>query len=103
MFVMFNHLVETIKTLKPSLNSILIDFWVMIKNQGLSFILIGVFAIYQIKVNREQSNSISSLQNELLTYLRQDKVVLIQALDKNTTLLEQNKIILDRLQKGASR
>ena len=98
---MLNHLVETLKTIKPSLNSILLDFWTMIKNQGLSFILIGVFAIYQIKINMEQSFNINMLQNELLNYLRNDRVTLIKTLDKNTDLLEQNKVILERLQKGA--
>jgi hypothetical protein len=103
MFVMLNHLVETLKTIKPSLNSILLDFWTMIKNQGLSFILIGVFAIYQIKINMEQSFNINMLQNELLNYLRNDRVTLIKTLDKNTDLLEQNKVILERLQKGANK
>ena len=100
---MLNHLVETLKTIKPSLNSILLDFWTMIKNQGLSFILIGVFAIYQIKINMEQSFNINMLQNELLNYLRNDRVTLIKTLDKNTDLLEQNKVILERLQKGANK
>lgn len=90
-------IINNLKELKPTINKILIDLWLMVKNQGLSFLLIAGFAIYQAKVNIEQANKISFLQQEMLSYLRADRIILLQAVEKNSELLQRNETFIERV------
>jgi hypothetical protein len=94
-------IVNSLKLFRPALNHVLIDLWTMVKNQGLSFLLMAGFIVYQMRVNIDQADKINYLQQELLTYLKVDKIKLVETIDKNNELLQENKNMLLYLREGA--
>lgn len=89
-------ILETINLFKPLLITIIQDLWVLIKNQGLSFILLILFAGYQLQINREQEAKITELQNTIYTYLTVDKKEIYNAVIINNEVIKRsNEVIQD--------
>ena len=74
---------------KQTVSTIVLDLWGLIKTQGLSFVLISTFAIYQLKINDEFSKNYAILNETFVSYITKDRMEMLRIIEKNTEALDR--------------
>ena len=72
-------------------NEILMEFYGILKKQGLSFVIMGIAIWYFYGEQQRMQSEIKQCNDSFISYMNENQIKLISVIEKNTAALENLK------------